>query len=43
MFDLQNILRSVLDGVRDGVSVGWTQNQCLKHQHVQCSLDHFAL
>lgn len=43
MFDLQDILRSALDGMRDRVSVGRAQKQCPKDQHVQRSLKHFAL
>lgn len=42
MFDLQDILRSALDGMRDGMSVGRAENQRPKHQHVQRSLEHFA-
>ena len=43
VFDLEDILRSALDGMRYGMSVGRTQNQCPEDQHVQRSLEHFAL
>ena len=33
----------MLDCVRNCVTVGWPQHQRLKHQHVESSLQHFAL
>jgi hypothetical protein len=42
VFDLQDILRPSLDGMRYGVSVGRAQNQRPEDQHVQRSLEHFA-
>ena len=43
VFDLEDIPGPSLDGMRDGVSVGRAQNQRPEDQHVQCSLEHFAL
>jgi hypothetical protein len=43
VFDLQDILRPLLDGMSYGVPVGRAQNQRPEDQHVQRSLKHFVL
>ena len=43
MLDLQNVLRTSLDRVSDGVSVSGTLGQGLEDQHVQRPLRRLAL
>jgi hypothetical protein len=42
MLDLKDAIRSVLDGVRNGVTVGGTEDQGAKNQHVERALEHVA-
>ena len=43
MFNLEDLLRTMLNGVRDGVTVGRAKNQRLKDQHIESSLEHLSL
>jgi hypothetical protein len=33
----------MLNGMRDGVTVGWAEDECLKDQHIEGSLQHLTL
>jgi hypothetical protein len=43
VFDLENILGTVLNGVRDGVTVGRAKDQRPENQQIESSLKHFTL
>ncbi len=43
MLNLEDILRAVLNGVRNGVTVGGPQNQRPKDQQIESSLEHLTL
>lgn len=43
MFHLQHVVGAALDGMGDGLAMGGTEQEGLKDQHVQGSLNHFGL
>ena len=43
VFNLEDVVRTTLNGMRDGVTVGRAENQRLEDQHVESSLHHLAL
>lgn len=43
VFNLEYILRTMLNRMGNRVPVGWTENQRLKDQHVESPLEHLTL
>lgn len=43
MFNLEDVLRTMLDGVCDCVTVSRAKDQRLKNQQIQSSLEHLTL